>query len=58
MLCANILYHNTSFDPITSPARKITLTVGMPSNMEEEGLLFKCITYTNQKGIFFENLTT
>jgi len=36
MFYANILYDNTSFDPRTCLARKIIVTIRMPSSIEEE----------------------
>jgi hypothetical protein len=53
MFYANILYHNTRFDPRTSHVRKITLTINVPSNIEEEGLPFRFIVYTKLKKELF-----
>jgi hypothetical protein len=36
MFYANVLYDNTSFDPRTSLARKIIVTINMSSSIEEE----------------------
>ncbi len=46
MFCANVLFHCTSFDPKSSLAGNMALTIDMPLNIENHGLLFTFITHT------------
>jgi hypothetical protein len=35
MFCANVLLHNTSFDPKSSYVGNMALTIGIPSGIEK-----------------------
>jgi len=35
MFWANVLFHNTSFDPKSSHVGNMALTIGIPSNIEK-----------------------
>jgi hypothetical protein len=49
MFCANVLFHNTRFDPRSSPPGNMALTTSTPLGTEKQGLFFTFIAYTKLK---------
>jgi hypothetical protein len=60
MLCTNtnVLFHNISFDPRSSPIGNMALTIGISLSIEKQGLFFKLLHIQSQKGILKKNPTT
>jgi len=56
MFCTNIFHQNTSFDPKTSPARNMTLNIGLPLGIENHGLFFRYCIQKIKKGIFLKTM--
>jgi hypothetical protein len=49
MFCANVLFHNTSFDSKSSLPRNMALTNGILLGIEKQGLFFTFIAYKKFK---------
>jgi hypothetical protein len=57
MFCANILLHNTSFEPKSSLARNMAFTTNISLGTKKQGLFFTFITYTSPKRENFKSHT-